>query len=409
MKTQIIRIFLLILLTTVFIAGVQADISLGNGVRLRRDISGRDGEYLRRVLNHLTKLRRLTTWRSSRNSLTVIPGRKQFVFNGRELYLPGDALNWESDPELRRKLYGALAAHCFDLNYPRGGNGLAPWIVAGLDNGIISAATAGQYIAGNSSYPLVTSLSPDGETLPGFGALCRLKYPVMAVADDFAAEQARLLLEIFARNDRLRDLFAGILEGKRSDFWLSWYTSELDAQRHLQQDAAQIIFDRYNPMPVAPAMNRISELEIFFIPEIDAAGKATGKIIDGDITVFCRTLETERPDRTVLRRAVIGKWRQFGRMLAVNERELCQQAADTLLESGENSDVPQRFNTVVAKLKQALLKRQKNSAFLTRVLDRATPPMLRMRTILRAADEDETALSDREREFFNRTLDLYLR
>ena len=206
-----------------------------------------------------------------------------------------------------------------------------------------------------------------------------------------------------------RELFAGILEGKRGDFWLSWYTSELDAQRHLQQDAAQIIFDRYNPMPVAPAMNRISELEIFFIPEIDAAGKATGKIIDGDITVFCRTLETERPDRTALRRAVIGKWRQFGRMLAVNERELCQQAADTLLESGENSDVPQRFNTVVAKLKQALLKRQKNSAFLTRVLDRATPPMLRMRTVLRAADEDETALSDREREFFNRTLDLYLR
>ena len=133
------------------------------------------------------------------------------------------------------------------------------------------------------------------------------------------------------------------------------------------------------------------------------------KITDGDIAAFCTALEQERPDRAALRRAAISKWRQFGRTLAVNERELCQQIADSLLDAGESSGVPERFNKNVAELKKTLLKRQKNSAFLTQVLDRMTPPMLRLRTILRVWEQDGSPLSDRQREFFTRTLDLYLR
>ncbi|MBQ9804035.1 MAG: hypothetical protein IJW35_04235 [Lentisphaeria bacterium] len=410
MKTEIIRIFLIILLTVISAAGLRADISLGYDVRLRRDISGSDGKYLRQVLNQLEKLRKLEERRKySGEVLTIIPGRKKFYFNGRELFLPGDALTWESDPELRRKLYGVLAAQRFNLKYPPRTPGLSPWIVAGLDNGIMSAATAGQYIAGNSGYGLISALAGADGKLPDFGALCRLKFPVMAIADDFAAEQSRLLLEIFARNGRLRELFAGALDGKSGDFWLHWYPSAAKAQDLLQQDAAGILFDRYNPMPVDPALNRIAELEIFFIPETDAAGKPTGKITDGDIAAFCTALEQERPDRAALRRAAISRWRQFGRTLAVNERELCQQIADSLLDAGESSGVPARFNKNVAELKKTLLKRQKNSAFLTQVLDRMTPPMLRLRTILRVWEQDGSPLSDRQREFFTRTLDLYLR
>lgn len=410
MKPQIIRIFSIFAAGVICCTAAHADLPLAPRIKLRHDLSGRDAEFLRRTIRQLERLRRLSKYKlPGRETLTIIPDRKKFFFDRDTLELPGDALRWESDPELRRLIYAALAAHRFDLEFPPRTAGVAPWIGAGLDNGIMAAETAGQYVAGNSSYALVSSLSANGEDLPDFGALCRLDHPGMAVADDFAAEQSRLLLEIFARNGRIRELFAGTIAGKAGDFWLSWYTSAAEARQALQQDAAKLLFDRYNPMPPPPALEKIADLELFLIPELGADGKNTGRIIDGDIGFFCNQLAIERPDAQTLRRTAAAGWRQFGRTLTINEREICHHIAGILLEAGANGDTPRQFKSAVTDLKNALLKRQKSAAFMTGILDKTTPPMLRLLPVLRAADDDETSLSDRQREFFNRTMDNYLK
>lgn len=411
MKAQIIRIFFIIAVSVFCPAGIYADVTVVSNIRLRNDVSGRDADFLRNAVKQLERLRRLSDGkkRASRRELVISAGAEEFVFNGGYLQLPGDALRWESDADLRRQIYGVLVANRFELDYPRRGGALPLWVVSGLDNGIISAETAGQYVAGNSSYALLSSICPDGVTLPDFGALCRLRYPVMAVADEFAAEQSRLLLEIFARNGRLRELFAGFFAGKPGDFWLNWYASPADAQRFLQQDAGKLLFDRFNSMPAGAAAELVTELETFYIPERGVDGKPTGKVIDGNISTFCTILQGERSDADLLRREAAGQWRQLGRNLALKEREICRQAARLMLRAGLDDDVPERFANAVTELKKALQIRQKQAAFLNQVLDRTVPPMLRYRVILRAAEYDENVLSRRHLEFFNRTLDNYLR
>ncbi|MCI5779910.1 MAG: hypothetical protein MR051_08895 [Lentisphaeria bacterium] len=409
MNRQIIRIFFSLTVFAAVPGALRADLPVASRVRLRNEHSGRDAEFLRATLRQLDAWRRLTGLKPPKNDLTVITGCPKFVCAPGVLQLPGDAELWERDLPLRRRICGALAAHRFQLTFSPESAGLAPWAVVGLEEAIRAADTMGRYVAGNRTYPLMAAFAARTGRLPDFRAMCRGDRPGGAVMDDFAAEQARLLLEILARNGRTGELFADMLDGKGPDRWLVWYTSPAEAQEALTADAAKLLWNRSSPLPPDRAEARIAELEQFFFPERLPNGTLSGRIVSGDIHAWAAQLASDRPDAMRLRRAAAGPWRELGAMLAPPERELCVRVVECVLTAGLKPAAPERFTAAVAALRNALDRRRKQEAYLRSVLDRTVSPAVRLRLPLLGADGGDPALSPAQTEFFSRTLDRYLR
>lgn len=403
---KILRIFSLPVLVAALSGSVRGDVPVTPRVRLTRDVSGGDREFLAAAIRQLDQLRRLSGRKPPRRELVVTGGRKEFAYRAGGLSLPGDAAVWSRDFALRRKIYGALAAHHFELSAPHVPE-LAPWAAAGLDDAVAGAVTMGRYIAGNRTYPLMAAWWRLTGGPPDFAVLCRLDRPGGAVVDDFAAEQARLLLEIFARNGRIRELFSGLLSGERPDFWLKWYSDAAEARRSLAADAEPLVWNRYCPLPTGTAEEKVAELEVFFFPEADKEGRLTKRTISGNIDVLCAQFSVRRDDRTRTLDALAAPWRKLGRRLASKERELCSAIAECIRAAGAEPGVPAAFKTAVAKLRAELRRRRELERLLTRELDAKTSPVRRLRRPLAAAADDTAAPGAARMEFFLRTLDRY--
>lgn len=409
MNRQIIRIFFSLAVLAAVPGPLRADLPVASRVRLRNEHSGRDGEFLRTTLRQLDAWRRTTGLKPPKNDLTVITGCPKFVCAPGVLQLPGDAELWERDLPLRRRICGALAAHRFQVSFPPESDGLAPWAVVGLEEAVRAADTMGKYIAGNRTYPLMAAFAARTGRLPEFRVMCRGERPGGAVMDEFAAEQARLLLEILARNGRIGELFADMLDGKGPDRWLVWYTSPAEAQEALTADAAKLLWSRSAPLPPDRAEARIAELEQFFFPERLPDGTLSGRIVSGDIRAWVAQVAPDRSDAGRLRRAAAGPWRELGATLTLPERELCVRVAECVLTAGLEPAAPERFLAAVSALRDALSRRRKQDAYMRSVLDRTVSPAVRLRLPLLSAESGDVALTPAQAEFFSRTLERYLK
>ena len=278
MKGKILRIFSLLVLCAA--TKLAADLPVTARVRLREDLSGGDRKFLGDAVRQLDRLRKLAGKKLPPDELTIIAGQPRFLVRPGELHLPGTARSWARDFALRRRIYGALAAHRFRLSAPD--PTAFAWVAAGLDDAAVSAGTMGQYVAGNSTYPLSAAFYRITGRLPDFRALCRLPLPLRGPAGDLAAEQARMLLEIMARNRRIGDLFAGMADWREPDFWVEWYADARAAQDALTTDAEPLLWNRYSPLPPELAEAQVTEMETFLFPELTSDGKPAGRVVAGN-------------------------------------------------------------------------------------------------------------------------------
>ena len=321
--------------------------------------------------------------------------------------LPGNAASWERDFALRRRIYGALAAHRFRLSVPN--PTVFPWVAAGLDGAVDSAGTMGRYVAGNSTYPLLAAYYRITGNLPDFRTLCRLPFPLTGPVGDLAAEQARLLLEIMARNRRIGDLFDGMAGGREPDFWLDWYAGADAARNALTADAEPLLWNRYSPLPPELAEPRATEMETFLFPEITPDGKPAGKVVSGNFRELAEQFSRPREDRDNVLNALAARWRKMGRLLTVDEREQCLRAAAAIQEAGLDPAAPDKFAAAAGELKRLFARRRAREEFLRTTLDLRAAPLLRLRHSLAAAKTDNPAPGPSEAEFFAKTLERYLR
>ena len=402
---KILRIFSFLLLCAA--TPLAADLPVAPRVQLREDLSGRDRAFLGDAVRQLDRLRKLAGLKLPPGELKIAAGQPRFSARPGNLELPGNAASWERDFELRRRIYGALAAHRFRLSAPT--PTVFPWVAAGLDEAVDSAGTMGQYVAGNSTYPLLASYYRITGKLPDFHTLCRLPLPQAAPVGDLAGEQARLLLEIMARNRRIGDLFTGMTEGREPDFWLVWYAGADAAQNALTTDAEPLLWNRYSPLPPELAEARTTELETFLFPEITAEGKHSGKVVSGNFRELAEQFSQPREDRTGVLDALAARWRRTGRLLTVEEREQCFRAAAAIQEAGVDPAAPDKFASATGELKRRFALRRTREEFLRATLDARAAPLLRLRRSLAAARTDNSAPGPSEAEFFARTLERYLR
>lgn len=407
MKRQIIGIFFL--LPAFFMPDAAADIPVFNRIRLKNERSGKDAEFLRDTVRQIDRLRRLAGKKLPEGSLLVITGCRDFFYDGKVLKLPHDANKWAADPVLRRKITGALAASRFNLPVPADVPEIAPWICAGIENAVMVAATRGKYIAGNRTWPLLTAWESVNGHLPDPVALCRMDFPGGAVTGSFAAEHARMLLEIFARNGRINELFAASLAGEKPDFWLSWYTSPEEARKLIAEDAGKLLWNAFSPLPTGKAEVIIADLQTFFIPEYQLSGKPTGNIISGNISLLAAQLAIPRDDAVSLRKNCAAPWHELADKLSPAENILCEQIAGIILAAENTSELPEKFNTAVKKLLAALKFRQKAEIFFRDTLDRTAPPAVRLALPLNACSNGFLLPGSREERFFLQTLDRYIR
>lgn len=407
MKRQIIGIFFLLL--GFVCPETAADIPVFTRIRLKSESSGRDAEFIRNTARQIDRLRRVAGKKLPDGTLLVAANSRNFFYDGRVLKIPGDARKWETDHRLKLKITGALAAARFGINVSDNATEIAPWICAGIADAVKVSATRGKYIAGNRTYPLLAAWVRVNGSMPNAAALCRMPFPGEAVTGEFAAEHARMLLEIFARNGRIMDLFADSLAGAKPDSWLKWYSSAAVAEKEIASEAEKLLWNPYSPLPVKVAKRAIAELQIFHIPEYKASGQPTGNIVSGDIKLLASQLAIPRQDTLTLRKDCAAPWRMLAEQLSPEEEILCHNIAELILAPEESSALPENFNRAVGKLLAALETRSRRELFFRDALDHTAPPVLRLKLPLSSCSY-RSALPEKQRErFFLQTLDRYIR
>ncbi len=407
MKRQIICIFFTAL--AFLLPEAAADVPVFSRIRLKNDSSGRDAAFLRETVRQLDRLRRIAGKKLPEGNLLVVTGRRDFFYDGKILMLPGNASLWETSPRLQRKITGVLAAFRFGLEIPSDPPELAPWICAGLDDAVAVAVTRGKYISGNRSFPMLAAWQNLNGTLPRADALCRLDFADDTASGILAAEHARLLLEIFAANGRITELFAGSLAGEKPDFWLKWYASADDAAKHIADDAAKLLWNRYSPLPPEQAEKEIAELKIFFIPEYLPAGKPSGNIISADIKQLASQLAIAGEDAAGIRKNCAAPWREFSSRLAPAENIICSKISAIIADPENGAALPEKFTAAVNELLTALEFRKKAEIFFRDTLDRHAPPAVRLAIPLNDCTYSGMISGTPAEKFFLQTLDRYTR
>ena len=412
-KRQIICKFFRLWLFCAVISAVPvsaADIPVASRLRLSHDLSGRDAAFLRDAVRQLDRLRRIGNIKLENRTMLVIPGNDKILYQRNVLYLPGDAALWNRDFRLRCQIYTVLAAHRLVIDCPAEPPPAAAWVGRGLDAAANAAASMGKYFTGNMTYPYLAAYYCAAGKLPDYTALCRSEIIHTPVAGEIAAEQSRMLLDIFARNGRLRDLFAGMTAGRKPDFWQEWYISPAHARKHLAADTAKLLWNRYSPLPPPEAVEKLPELQKFSLPEIDDAGKFTGKTLSVDFAALAQALDGERSDAAQIRQDCIKPWAALGELLTAAERRTVTRITDAIRMAGKDDDAPENFSTAVADLTGQLKSRQRMEQFLSSTLDQLSPPAIRLALPLEAAEFPEAvAATAAEQHFFSRALDQYVR
>ncbi len=411
MKRTFIKIILIFFLFALLLPSrLSADVSIAPGLMLREEISGFDLQYLQSIVRQLDRYGRMSGLRRVDNSFTIIHNKGNvFGFHGRYLYLPGTALQWQEDLPLRRKVYAALAACLYGFRLPADSEGVAEWIVCGIDAELDAAAESGQFLSANRGFPLLMEFAGYCGALPDYAAMCRIGYTPVTVLREFFAEQSRMLLLILADNGKIKDLFARSAAGARPECFLDYYASERKAKEILDRETEARLWSRYHPMPPELAIIRLMEIDIIFVQKADAKGNVTGEYVECDWRKMAQMLRIPRQDAPQLRKELAGKYNALAKLLPANERQYCRNIASAAMLLGVDDEAEARFSRNLELLKTALLRRKQIDRFLQDTLVRTTPVPDNFARLFSAAKFPNLAALPEEMRFLRNVLNSYLR
>ncbi|MBE6359399.1 MAG: hypothetical protein E7057_09185 [Lentisphaerae bacterium] len=389
---------------------VSGDVTLAPGLLLRTDYSGHETSYLKSIIRQLDRYAREAGIKAASKEITIICGDGKYFgyFAKNRLYLPGTAPRWQYDFAFRSKLYAALAAHRFNFTLPDNSNGVAPWITKALDAELDAAASSGQYLFANRSFPMLYEFAGYYGTLPDFAAMCRLGGTDDPLLSAFIAEQGRILLRLLARDGKIKEVFENSTQGGEPDFFVTFHASADAAVEYYTKAAERLIWNQYRPMPGALAKIKLAELDIIFVQQLDNDGKPTGDYQECNWQQLAVILRKKRPDAYRLRGKLAAAYQNFGKFLTVEENRLCADVSAAARELGKNDRSDAAFDRALTTLKNAIDRRIKIDRFFRDTLLLNTPLPDKFPHLFEASLPRNRVMNDAERSFLIKTLNNYL-
>ena len=382
------------------------------GLTLFNDISGDDARYLRKVIRQLDRYARAAKIERRKENYLIICGEGDYcgVYGKNRLYLPGDASIWRYDPDLRRKVYGALAAHRLNYNFEAGSPGLAHWMVNGIDAELAAAESSGQFLTANRRYLLLSELSGISGKLPQFAAMTRIGIGKNRGMDAVSGEQARLLLHILAADKKIAPVFAESCAGAAPDNFMRHYGSNRSAaDERLNELALNFLWNKYSPMPGELLLKALKAMETRTVPELNKKNQFTGNYISCSWKEFAALFDVKRPDGEQLKDAASREFRKIARRTTAREQALCNSIAAVIGKFGVEEDAFAEFEKLLDELKAAVNRRIQCDIFLkdTMMIHGSLPD--RFQTLFEMLELYSPALGEAEAKFFHRILNDYLR
>ena len=405
--TIIISIFFLIC-PPVFFFRAAADVVIAPGLALRRDISGRDSEYLRDIIHQLDRYARAAGIDHSKEKITIVTGGERRTGLSRKIfYIPGDSETWHDDFEVRSKLYTFLISHRFNLPYPGAEVKLFAWIVCGIDAELEAAATSGEHLNSNREYFLLSNFVTVAGKLPDFAVMSRTGYSTDPVLQKFMGAQARILLQILAANGKIGELCRQNFAGAAPDCFLGFYTSKAVADEELNAAAINFIWNRNRPIPAA-ALSRVSAMEKMMVQKADENGELTGDFEELDWRALSIQFSTKRLDKQTLRDRFARQFSAFSRLCPDREKTACTLVAAAARQLDCTPENDAAFLQALNALKAEILRRQAIERFLCDTMLVNTPLPDHFALLLQSARVENYSCSEGQMRFLLQILNNYL-
>ena len=411
-KRLLSKIFAIFFLAALLFApSLRAALPLAGGLILHDDVSGEDAKYLQKLIRQLDRYARRADIKRNSEEFIIVCGKGDHCgYRGKDyIYLPADASVWRYDFELRRKIIGVLASHRFDYRYKSNSDGVAPWIVNGIDAELEESEKSGQYLVANRRYFFWTEAAGVSGKLPDFAAMARLGRADNSGMNAILAESARVLLHILALDKKIAQVFAESVSGGAHDGFIRLYgRNHSAALERLNTLGMPVIWNRYAPMPGEQFLARLKELENRFIPELDDKGKFNGNYISCSWKELDEQLKKKRPDADALRSAAAAEFLQFGRMVSAEEQHTLSLIAKAVSEFGIKRNACAEFEKLYNLLKSQVNKRIKSDIFLKSVMEKHGSLPDRYGLIFDTLKLSDNACSKEELQFLHKTLNTYL-
>ena len=414
MKQLLRKIIAIFFLTAALLTVFDADsaVPVAGGLILHDDISGEDLSFLRKLIRQLDRYARRADIKRSSDTVIIFCGKDDFCgYSGKKrIFLPGDASLWRYDFQLRRRIIGVLASHRFNYNYSKDSEGVAEWIVNGIDAELEAAEKSGQYLVANRRYLFWSEASGYTGTLPDFAAMTRLGKSENRGMNRILSEHARMLLNILARDQKIKTVFEASCRNEKPDGFMQLYgNNRKAAQEKLNSSALPLIWNQYSPMPGEQILAFLRNMEKQFIPELNKDLRPTGNYISCSWKELAKELSQKRPDSIQLRRNAASGFINIRKMVTSDEKKLCAAIVDAIEKFGIDSDAYENFAKLEKELKKVVKKRIKNDIFLKKTLEKHGSLPDRFQTLFEMLDFNNPACSPEEIKFLNRTLNNYLR
>ncbi|MBR7130771.1 MAG: hypothetical protein IKC82_02115 [Lentisphaeria bacterium] len=389
----------------------SADVPLAPGITFRTSVNDGSAEFLKNIIRQLDRYARSAKLKRSSRSITIIPSTGKWGYTGKNtLRIPGNISLWQQDTASRRMIYALLASHRLNFDFPPASQGVAEWIVNGIDSEITAAATSGQYIHANRQYPLLAEITAITGKMPDFSAMCKMGMVKNPLIRDILGEQARLMLRVSSQLGTVRELFEYSCRDRSIRDILRLTGADRQGSS-FHTEAAGVIWTQYSPMPAGLALKKVAGLNEIYIQEADGNGILTGNFIKCNHRALAEALQKKRQDADKLRMDFASGYVRLGKMLPRDEQRLCGAIVIAVSRFGmeENSQAADDFAAAEKALKQALKRRSERAGFFNRTLDRNSPLPDHYGRVLQAVSYDSRACSDEELKFFRETLNNYLR
>ncbi len=379
------------------------------GLTLRRDISGRDSEYLREVIRQLDRYARVAGIDRSGERITIVTGSESRTGLSRKIfYIPGDSETWREDFELRSRLYTFLISHRFNLPYPGADVKLFEWIVCGIDAELEAAATSGEHLNSNREYFLLSNFVTVAGKLPDFAVMSRTGYTADPVLQKFMGAQARILLQILAVNGKIGELCRQNFAGAGPDCFLGFYTSKEVADEELNAAAINFIWNRNRPIPAAAALSRISAMEKMMIQKAGENGELTGDFEELDWRALSIQFGTGRQDKNTIRDRFARQFSAFARLCPDREKNTCALVAAAARKLDGTPENDAAFLQALDNLKAEILRRQAIERFLCDTMLVNTPLPDHFALLWQSARVENYSCSGQVMRFLLQILNNYL-
>jgi hypothetical protein len=387
-----------------------ADFHIATGISLRADHSGKDAEFLKDAIRQIDRIGKKSDIKRSAEKIVIICNQGEYFgfFGKGQLYIPGTADRWGSDFELRRRIYGVLASHRYDFQFPADSPGVAPWIACGIDAEITAKESTGQYNSANRGFFLLAEIAGANGSLPDFAAMARLGRPENPLAREIVSEQSRLLLRIFSEKKRIGELVAAsCAAGAAPDDFVKFFPSPEKAAKELSKAAMPMLWNRYSPMPPALALKQLSELDRIYLPQYDENGAPTGEYVRGGIKELARYAVRDGKNAAVLKNQLAADYISLGRMLTDREMKICRQLAFHIRQLGSAPEAEKDFETALAGLAAGLRRREDVWKFLHATLDLHAPLPDRFGRLFDAVELHNYSSTAEELNFLRKIINSY--